>query len=198
MQMIPSLLFGVAASLDALLVGITYGIRQIHIPFRQNLFISLITLLGTCLSIVLGKSLTPLFPDPLGQFAGSSILILFGIYYLIKFMMVSYKRYLLSKHSKDSHICEKTEDSASLMLTLSESCTLALALSLNNMGIGFSASMAGLSPISAAIVTLFCSCFFLWMGNRLGCCPLLQLSKQAADLISGLLLIILGICEIVF
>ena len=44
MQIIPSLLFGISASLDALMIGIGYGIRGIRIRLWQNLVISGITL----------------------------------------------------------------------------------------------------------------------------------------------------------
>ena len=37
MQIIPSLLFGISASLDALMIGIGYGIRGIRIRLWQNL-----------------------------------------------------------------------------------------------------------------------------------------------------------------
>ena len=53
-----ALLFGVSASLDALLVGISYGIRRVRIRLWQNLAISLVTLLGTCLSVGLGQHLS--------------------------------------------------------------------------------------------------------------------------------------------
>ena len=52
---IASLLFGISASLDALLVGISYGLRNVRIRLWQNLSISLVTLLGTCLSVGLGR-----------------------------------------------------------------------------------------------------------------------------------------------
>ena len=58
-----SLLFGISASLDALLVGVSYGIRGIRIRLWQNLAISLVTLLGTCLSVGLGHRMAAFLPD---------------------------------------------------------------------------------------------------------------------------------------
>ena len=55
MQLFPSLLFGISASLDALLVGISYGLRKVRIRLWQNLVISLVTLSGTCLSVGLDR-----------------------------------------------------------------------------------------------------------------------------------------------
>lgn len=86
---ISSLLFGISASLDALLVGISYGLRQIRIKFWQNLIISLITLLGTCLSVGLGHKLVTLLPKAIQGCAGSLILILLGFYYIIKWAIAS-------------------------------------------------------------------------------------------------------------
>ena len=46
-MLIAPLLFGISASLDALLVGIGYGLRKVRIRLWQNLTISLVTLAGT-------------------------------------------------------------------------------------------------------------------------------------------------------
>ena len=84
---IASLLFGISASLDALLVGMAYGIRQVRILPWQNLAISLVTLLGTCLSVGLGHRLAALLPGSMGLYAGSLVLILLGLYYISKWAM---------------------------------------------------------------------------------------------------------------
>lgn len=191
MPIFSSLLFGLVASLDAFLVGITYGIRNIRISFRQNLLISLITLLGTCLSVFIGALLLPLFPPSVGQALGSIILIIMGIYYLLKFMIITIQKYL-KKEISSACICNTANG---LFLTGIETCLLGITLSLNNMGIGLSASIAGLPLFSAYAITFFFSIVFLLTGNRLGYCSLLQFSKKAADPISGLLLISLGLCQ---
>lgn len=83
-MLIASLLFGISASLDALLVGISFGLRGVRIRLWQNLTISPITLLGTCLSVGLGHRLAALLPRAVGAYAGSLILILLGLYYIAK------------------------------------------------------------------------------------------------------------------
>lgn len=85
-MVIASLLFGISASLDALLVGISYGIRRVRICFWQNLVISLVTLLGTCLSVGLGRYLAAFLPDMVSDYAGCLVLILLGVYYIFKWM----------------------------------------------------------------------------------------------------------------
>ena len=73
-MLIASLLFGISASLDALLVGVCYGVKSIRIRLWQNLVISLVTLLGTCLSVGLGTRLAALLPGAVGDCIGSIIL----------------------------------------------------------------------------------------------------------------------------
>lgn len=199
MQIIPSLLFGIAASLDAFLVGISYGIRKIHISNRQNLFISLVTLLGTCSSIIVGTWLAPLLPATVATLAGSIILILYGLYYIVKFMLLTLQKYLRKKQAPEiSSTTAASEKNTVPSLSLSACIRLGFFLSLNNMGIGLSASIAGLPLCTAVFITLLCSISFLFLGNRLGCSRLLAFVEKAADPLSGLLLILLGICEIVF
>ncbi len=83
-MLIASLLFGISASLDALLVGIGFGLRRVRIRLWQNLVISLVTLLGTCLSVGLGHRLAALLPGAVSAYAGSLVLILMGLYYIAK------------------------------------------------------------------------------------------------------------------
>ena len=83
-MLIAPLLFGISASLDALLVGIGYGLRKVRIRLWQNLTISLVTLVGTCLSVGLGHRLAVLLPEAVGAYGGSLVLILLGLYYVVK------------------------------------------------------------------------------------------------------------------
>lgn len=273
-MLIASLLFGVSASLDALLVGISYGIRGIRIRLWQNLFISLVTLLGTCLSVGLGQRLAPLLPGFVGRYAGSLVLIALGIYYIAKWaaplgrsrdagetqvcvqpqgtdLSGTEKRWpvreegagrgagepeVAESSGRDAGELESAESSgrdaglaepilagpdaalskkgladadleptapdvpaaaqALLQLSTAEVLTLSLTLSLNNLSAGLSASLAGLTLIPAAVSTIVCSILFLLSGNRLGRNPVLQLAGRAADPLSGLLLIGLGLIQI--
>ena len=126
MSILPPLLFGISASLDALLVGMALGLQKIPLPARHNLLISTVTLIGTVISIGLGNLLLPLFP----------------------------------------------------------------------IGIGFSASITGLPFLPASVSTFFCSFGFLAFGSRLGRSAFLQQIGEYTDPVSGLLLILLGLCQL--
>lgn len=236
MQLLPSLLFGISASLDALLVGIGYGLRKVRIRALQNLCISLVSLLGTCLSACLGSRLLPFLPSSLACCTGSIILMLLGAYYITKWIfsgLMSHRTQPMDsksgnnasdKTSSDKVFSDKASlgkastdkipidqmpvDSMSLVkasmekipgrLSAWETLILSLTLSLNNIGIGLSASMAGLSLLPAAAMTFGCSALFLLCGNRLGQSRFLRLIGNVADPISGLLLIGLGIMQLTF
>ena len=192
-----SLLFGISASLDALLVGIGYGIRGTRIKLWQNLVISLITLLGPCLSVGLGHRLVRLLPGVIGDYAGSLILILLGLYYIVKWT-ISFLRCDSGETASENPGHEMVSASVSIAfpcLKLTEVLILSLTLSLNNLSAGLSASLAGLTLLPAAVSTLACSVLFLFAGNRLGRNPVLQLAGKGAEPISGGLLIGLGVMQ---
>ena len=187
-MLIAPLLFGISASLDALLVGIGYGLRKVRIRLWQNLTISLVTLAGTCLSVGLGHRLAVLLPEAVGAYGGSLVLILLGLYYILKWV-ASFLR--SSKPPMDYE--EQEPAGPAPALRLSEVFALSLTLSLNNLSAGLSASLAGLALAPAAIATFVCSVLFLASGNRLGGCRAFQLAGCGAEPVSGILLIGLGI-----
>ena len=190
-MLIASLLFGISASLDALLVGISFGLRRVRIRLWQNLAISLITLLGTCLSVGLGHRLASFLPEAVSAYAGSLILILMGLYYIAKWGASFWKscRAAPAGYPADYRERESKEAAASLF-------GLSLTLSLNNLSAGLSASLAGLALVPAAIATFACSVLFLASGNRLGSCHGLQLAGCVAEPVSGILLIGLGLVQL--
>lgn len=212
MQLIPSLLFGISASLDALLVGISYGLRKIRIRALQNLAISLVSLLGTCLSACLGSCLLQFLPPFFAGCTGSIILMLLGAYYITKWIfavLIKCRTQIMTETRTIAEIETTGKAQAPAGEELSakksrnslspwETFILSLTLSLNNIGIGLSASMAGLPLLPAAVMTFCCSALFLFCGNRLGQSRFLRLIGNAADPISGLLLIGLGIIQLMY
>ena len=193
MSLLPSLLFGISASLDALLVGTALGLRKVPLPAGHNLLISTVTLIGTVISIGLGNLLLPLFPTGIGTRIGSSVLILFGLYYLGKWLLSKWRCHF----SHTDSLCQEEEKFAERReLSLSQTLALGCALSMNNIGIGFSASITGLPFLPASVSTFFCSFGFLALGSRLGRSAFLQQAGEYTDPVSGLLLIMLGLCQL--
>ena len=195
MQLVPSLLFGVSASLDALLVGVSYGLRGVHVRLLQNLFISLVALLGTCLSVGLGGFLAPLLPSLISRSAGSLILMLLGLYYIAKWTLTFLKNRTPEIKANPEVSALVSAERPPGRLAAPEVLLLSITLSANNLGIGLSASIAGLTLIPAATATCICSILFLYLGNSLGRSRLMRLIGGLADPISGIMLISLGLIQ---
>ena len=187
MPLLSPLLFGISANLDALLIGMSYGLRHVRISFVQSLAISLITFLGSFLSVGLGKGLAPILPAQVTSCIGSVLLILFGGYLLLKF----FTRKGTEQTSSETVFTKQARVSP----TRSEVLLLGVLLSLNNIGIGFGTGMTGIPMMPTMIVTLFLSLTFLILGNRLGTSRILTIIATIADPLSGLLLICLGLLE---
>lgn len=189
MPFLTSVLFGISASLDSLIIGIAYGIRGITIPFWQNIFIGIITLLGTYLAMISGNLILPFFPQNTSVFFGSFFLLLFGIWYLLKFFTKKILPSSKKKKPQKNNLCK---------LTFYQLILLGMTLSFNNVGIGLSASISGFPFFSSLFCTLFFSTIFLGTGNKLGKYHCLQTAGNFADPISGLLLICLGIVSLLW
>ncbi len=179
MSLISALLFAFSVNIDALLVGMSYGLRKVRIRFFHNLIISLISFMGTLFSLYLGRRIVSLLPPALSESAGSWILLSLGVFYLMKAVCSDG-----ASHGK----------SVSASLRPSETLLLGAALSLNNIGIGIGASISGIALLPTAVITLAVTFLFLLAGNRLGKTSLLRFSGRTADLISGGMLLLLGLC----
>ena len=148
------------------------GLQKVPLPARHNLLISTVTLIGTVISIGLGNLLLPLFPIGIGTRIGSSVLILFGLYYVGKWLLSRWR----CNFSPDNNLCQKKKKFAGHR--------------------EFSASITGLPFLPASVSTFFCSFGFLAFGSRLGRSAFLQQIGEYTDPVSGLLLILLGLCQL--
>lgn len=199
MHLISSLLFAFSANIDAFIVGMSCGIRKEHISLTENIVISLITLFGTVLSITAGIAIAPFLAPKTAQIAGSLILIILGIYYIIK----SFILWLKSRHdimvlntgTAKSKTLE-TSAAAPKILPFKDAIILAFALSINNMGMGVGASITGIKVLPTAILTFLLSLVFLSLGNHLGESAFFRSARRFADPLSGIILIGLGIYEL--
>ncbi len=199
MHLISSLLFALSANIDAFIVGMSCGIRKEHISLPENIIVSLITLFGTVLSITAGIAIAPILAPRTAQISGSVILIILGLYYIIKFLVL----WLKSRHdivvlNTDPAGSRPLETSAAApkVLPFKDALVLAFALSINNMGMGIGASITGIKVLPTAILTFLISIMFLSLGNHLGESAFFRSARRFADPLSGIILIGLGIYEL--
>jgi len=196
MIIISVLLFAVAANLDNLVIGISYGIKKIHISILANLIIAFISLTGTFLSMSLGKATANYFPIAISNIFGGVIIIAIGIASLTKY--IQSKKYPSEKDGlwplKNS---EKYDKNSNKQLDFIEAVSLGIALSANNVGLGIGASITGLPIWLASICSFFISIIFIFIGTLLGNKLMPSFIQKYAEPIAAVSIIILGLCEII-
>lgn len=190
MYLVSSVLFALSANIDTLIVGISYGIKKERVPFAESIVISLITFAGTMFSIYMGLQLTLFIPPGIARRIGCIVLIILGLYYTIK-SMIEYRQGKLPPDDWDNPD-EKPPDKT---ISLREAILIACALTVNNMGMGIGASISGMKLIPTSIATLLICMFFLYAGNKIGRIGVSGVLKRWAGPVSGMILIILGLYE---
>lgn len=186
MHLLSVFLFAVSCNLDSLVLGILYGVRGIHIRARANLLIGFITFLGTVVSMTLGKSLLPLLPPFFAQSLGSAIIILIGAYGLL--------HYFLQRRGSGN---QPSQQKSAPTLKTREAAALGLALSVNNIGLGIGASIAGLGVLTTSICSLLSALVFLWIGNLAGKRFISGVVGRYAEVIASLIMVFLGVYELI-
>lgn len=191
------LLFSILANLDGLIVGLSYGIKRIRISVAAYLLIALITSAGTLLSMYLGRNAAQFMPPAVASVIGGVIMMGIGLAGLIK--------YYRGKRSPPSDEVqwpvehpEKYDKNHNRRIDYNETIALAIALSVNNIGLGIGASISGLAIVPTTIAVFFFSILFMLAGNLLGKCFLCKLIGKRAELISAVCVIALGVWEIFF
>jgi putative sporulation protein YtaF len=189
MHILSPLLFAISANTDNFVVGLSYGIKKIKIGLVSNLLIALISLAGTILSMSVGKIIFDFVPENASNLIGSIILILIGSWTIVK--------PLFKKIRSDDVLenPEKVDKDNSSSIDAKESVTLAFALTINNVGLGIGASITGLNIVITSSLTFIFSLSMIMIGYVLGSYCLSKVFSKKATIISGLIIIALGIYE---
>ena len=205
MHILSILLFAVSASSDSLVVGLSYGAKKVGIHFGINVILSLISGLGTYLAMSLGTLFFEFIPASLSNYIGSSILILFGIYLFIHFLIKQSGRKKRKQAYDESELAlyenalrnpELIDKNASKTIELKEAIILGLVLCLNNIGLGIGASITGLNLYLTSIASGLFSLVFIPIGYYIGAKLLSDRFSEYSEVISIIMIIGLGIYEL--
>lgn len=203
MHIIPSILLAFSASLDSLIIGIAYGIKNIKIKLFINIIIASIVTLGTFLSMVLGAILIKFLPIYICNYIGATLLIIVGLWMTFDYFK---EQRNLNRNNNDrieslnyDEILynNKTADAdGSGNIELKEAISLALALSINNFALGIGASMSGISIPLTTISTFIFSVLILIVGLKIGNSFLSKIFGKYSSLLSALIIIVMGIVQL--
>ena len=204
------IVLAISLSLDALGVGLVYGLKKIKIPLPSKLIICLFSIIYSGLALIIGKSLSHILPPVLAKMLGITILGLMGIWIIIQALLKD-----ASRGSADDTLWQVVIKSLGITIQVTrnpmefdvdesgaidtpESLLLGLALSVDAIGVGIGSVLTGFySPLIPFAIGFF-QMIFLYIGTCLGekVTLLDHINKKILSLLPGILLICLAIIRI--
>lgn len=221
--LISAFLLSFSSCLDNIVVGIAYGMKKTKIGFISNLLIAVITSCGTLVSMLFGRFIASIISVSIAQALGSAMIILIGIYFVLEYFIkkkrgsVEESQELMLELDESCDVdydydncynncgdCSNYSNEKKLScsskytkkISIKETILLAFALTINNLGIGISASLAGVSIVATVLFTFVISILTIMLGLAMGSNLIGRLFGKFASLVSGILMLILGIFEL--
>jgi putative sporulation protein YtaF len=213
LHLVTILLLSLSSNLDNVGVGASYGVRKINIPFASNLLIALVTSGGTLLSILLGQGIYLFISDKMAGCLGGGIIIAAGIWVLFQQKIVHRGKERPQARQRAGQTGRPGFGFRQIVAVLNnpiigdgdfsghvglrEAAALALGLTINNIPNGIGAGMLGCGAVLMTGSVFLLSIMTVWIGITGGHLGFKWLGRSAGA-ISGLILIAVGLCEIVF
>ena len=208
MNFIAAVLLAISLSMDALGIGLSYGLRTVAIAYWSKVIISLISLLFMALAIAIGNVITLILSEFLSKLIGAGMLLLLGVTVIIQTLRKN-KKTPRNKQSKKEKVwsikafgyCinitrqtsyDKTYSKSSV--NVQEALYLGVALSIDSFGVGISSAIAGLNHILIPVLVGICQFLFLSIGLFCGrkLTTFKRLDSNVFMLISGIILVALA------
>ncbi|OBU40065.1 hypothetical protein AYY26_06980 [Photobacterium phosphoreum] len=183
MSFLLALIFSLSSNLDNFVIGLTYGVKNERIPLKANAIIAFITAFITFLSMLGGKLITQLIPNHVSNELGSVIFILMGCWFIGSDLIKKQQQQQQEQHT---------------VLNFKGAVMLGLLLSINNIGVGILGSITKLNITLVVTLTFVTGMFLTYAGNHIGHSVIGNIVGKYNDLISGSLLILLGILSLMF
>lgn len=206
----------ISLSLDALGVGLAYGLKQIRIPLISKLVICIFSIIYSGASLIAGSLLSNILPPYLSKLIGVSILSLMGVWMLVQAFIKREDSKPGSEASCNEHTLFKIaikslgitiqviknpiegDIDKSGSIDMGESLLLGLALSVDAIGVGIGSALAGFhSAVIPPAVGIFQLLFLYagtFLGSRFSLTP--RVNKKIISVLPGVLLIFLAIMRI--
>ena len=181
------ILLALSASIDALSLGITYGIKKTKMSKTSNIIIFTIVLICSTIAILAGHFLSLLFSPTFSVLLGSSLLIVLGLYNIYTGFKKS-NNFINFDVDSSNYIDNKEAVALALAVAVDASCV--------SMGAGIIGYVSFILPVFMAVFhTFFVNC-----GNFVAQSVVkkLNISSNVLSVFSGILLVLIGIFRIVF
>ncbi len=194
-----------APNLDNMAIGLAYGARKINVPFRSNLAIALFSGIATLTASLAGNLLARYIPGFPGNIIGGSIVSAMGLYTIISYIYNKRKTKDISQNNRqyidelravmdDPGIADRDYSGD---ISLKESILLGIALAVNCLGTGFGAGMTGVNVAVLTIAVIIFSLITISLGTLIGKRFAAKFLGDRATVVSGFLLIAVGIYQMI-
>ena len=181
------ILLALSASIDALSLGITYGIKKTKMSKTANIIIFMIVLCCSTFAILLGHFLSLLFSPTFSILLGSSLLIMLGLYNIYKGIKKS-NTFVNFDVDNSNYIDNKEAAALGLAVAVDASCV--------SIGAGIIGYISFILPVFMAVFhTFFVNC-----GNFVAKSVVerLNVPSNVLSIFSGVLLVLIGVWRIIF
>lgn len=197
------LLYILSVNLDSIGVGLSYGLRKIHISHAASLICAAISALFFGIALFIGAYLSDILSPRLGRVLGSVLLFLLGCWIILSSLcdIKAEKRFSIRPLGitisimRDPSLCDFDNSSK---IDTREAIYLSLALSFDSVAVGLGAGLAGISAWYLPILVGASQFLFLKLGKALGAkLSSLKIPHKIWTVLSGLILILLAIVHII-
>jgi putative Mn2+ efflux pump MntP len=181
-------LIAMVSNLDNASVGAALGMRGRRVPIGPNALIAGITMAGTAGAMTSGRVIARLLPSGLANGLGAAIVIAIGIGTLITALGAL-------RRSADPRTRPVRQSASGTRTAVSwgEAIALGVALSLNNIGSGIGAGIAGVSPLLTTVLAGAFSLVVVGGGSRVGRSLGRLLVSGRDSVVAGAILVALGV-----
>lgn len=211
MDFIGCLLLAVSVSMDALGMGISYGIRKIKVPFLSRLMICGISILITGAAVFLGGAVLSLLHPGAAKLIGAGMLALLGCFIILqafageksekKKKCGTLKSIFIKPLGvtiqivRDPIFCDFDKSNR---IDVFEAVYLGVALSIDSFGVGVSSAVSGLNSMVIPLAAGVCQLCMLYAGEFFG--ARLEKHRRGSaklwNVISGVLLLVIAVLRL--
>jgi len=213
MRLLAVILLSLSVSLDALLAGVAYGIKEIRVPGHALLLIGGVTILGVAGAMWGGDMLGRHGETQVAAVGGACILIGLGLVSLVQTYLttgrvrhpsaedpgttrqltVSMGRLVITIRAKP----ERTAVDQAQAMAAGEAVLVGVALGLDNVVAVFAVSLMGHLPAYTPLVMGVLQMLVLATGRQASVRLLSERVKEHCGYVSGALLLVLGVSRLV-
>jgi len=211
LELISSILFGLAVSADGFAAGMAYGVKKIKIPIFSLLVIALASALAVSISMFCGRGLAMGLSPELASRLGALTILVLGSYFVLQALGekistidTEAEQPIISVSIKPLGIIvqilkepARADFDCSGIISAREAFFLGLALALDAMGAGVGVAMAGLNIFYTVLAVGVLKFILVNLGLLVGAFFNQAWIKSLSAVISGLILIIIGISEFI-